>query len=184
MIFIHIVAAWFFADFVTGIFHWWEDRYLDESQSLEFFRGVATDNEQHHEKPTAMLLSTYWENMRSAAIFAAPVSAVLFWCGVPVWLWLGIGLTSFGNLIHRFSHTPKRQLPGWIRLLQRLGIFISHEHHDTHHRHENGRLVIPKWHASIAYCPMTNWVNPVLDFVHFWDGCEYVLRLFGIRTLT
>lgn len=41
---IQLFGAWLLADFVTGVFHWWEDRFLDENQSLEFFRGVATDN--------------------------------------------------------------------------------------------------------------------------------------------
>lgn len=178
---IEILVAWLLADFITGVVHWFEDRYLDESTSLEFLRGFATDNVQHHSKPTAMLLNTHWENMRSAAVFAWPVAGIAAWLGAPLWLWLALGLSSFGNLVHRFSHTPRRDLPRWIRGLQEFGLFISHEHHDSHHR-AMGRL-IPKRDAERAYCPMTDWVNPVLDRLRLWDWLETVLAGVGFKTV-
>ncbi|WP_149496206.1 fatty acid desaturase CarF family protein [Roseiconus lacunae] len=165
MIWIQILAAWLLADFITGVFHWFEDRYLDDTQSLEFARGLATDNQLHHERPTAMLLSTHWQNMRSAAIVAWPLAMLAWSMGAPVWFWLGLAFAAFGNLVHRFAHEPRRKLPRWIRGLQEFGLFISREHHDSHHR-EMGRL-IPKSRAAIAYCPMTDWVNPLLDRVQF-----------------
>lgn len=179
-ILLQLLAAWLLADFITGVFHWFEDQYLDTNTSLEFLRGVATDNIQHHEKPTAMLINSHWENMRSAAVFAIPAAGIAFWLGAPLWLWCGLGFTSFGNLVHRFSHTPKRNLPRWIRGLQEFGLFISHEHHDSHHR-AMGRL-IGKSEAMRAYCPMTDWVNPILDRLRFWSVVERAVAVLGIDT--
>tara|TARA_A100001391_G_scaffold14169_1_gene8230 strand:- start:586 stop:1149 length:564 start_codon:yes stop_codon:yes gene_type:complete len=178
---IHVAAAWLFADFVTGLFHWFEDRYLEGNQSFDFASGLASDNQLHHEKPTAMLLNTPWENMRSAAIFAWPLGIALAIFGAPLWLWLGISCTSVGNLVHRWAHTPRRQLPRWIRGLQEFGVFISPENHDLHHR-KHGRLVT-KSNAERNYCPMTDLVNPVLDAIRFWQLLEFSLRLIGVRTV-
>lgn len=178
---LQILAAWLLADFITGVVHWVEDRYLDGNASLEFARGVATDNVLHHDKPTAMLLNTRWENMRSAAIVAWPVAAIALLMGAPLWLWLGLALTSVGNLVHRFAHTPPRQLSRWTRGLQEFGLFISPGHHRTHH-YAMDRLVA-KRDAARAYCPMTDWVNPVLDRVGFWNRCERLLARCGIRPI-
>ena len=181
MICIQVAVAWLFADFVTGIVHWFEDRYMGPDQTIDFAAGVASDNQLHHDKPTAMLLNTPWENMRSAALFAWPIGLVLAICGSPLWLWLGITFTSLGNWVHRWAHTPRRQLPRWIRGLQEFGIFLSPENHELHHR-KNGQLV-SKGEAELSYCPMTDFVNPILDKIRFWQSMEASLRLLGIRTV-
>lgn len=180
MIALQILVAWLLADFLSGVVHWLEDRYLGE-RSLDFAQGIAADNQLHHERPTAMLLNSYWGNMRSGAYVAWPLGAMLWFAHAPLWLWAGVTLCAFGNLVHRFAHTPRVQLPRWIRGLQEFGLFISHAHHDTHHR-EEGRL-IPKTRASRAYCAMTDWVNPLLDRLRFGDRCETVLAWLGIRTI-
>lgn len=178
---LQLLIAWLLADFITGVFHWFEDRYLDGNASLEFARGVATDNVLHHDKPTAMLLNSKWENMRSAAVFAWPIAFFAWEFGAPLWLWLGLALTAFGNLVHRFAHTPYRQLPRWIRGLQEFGLFISRDHHATHHYAMGQRIT--KANAAQAYCPMTDWMNPILDRLRFWSGAERLAALFGIKTV-
>jgi hypothetical protein len=173
-----ILVAWLVADFYTGVFHWIEDRYMGEDMSIDFFHALSEDNALHHDKPTAMLLFTKWENMRTAAYFAWPVALVIAILGGPLWLVLSFVFVAFGSLIHRFSHTPRKKLPRWILFMQFIGLFISHTHHETHHR-QDGKLV-PKQEALIAYCGMTDWLNPSLDRVHFWARMEYLLSLFGI----
>jgi sterol desaturase/sphingolipid hydroxylase (fatty acid hydroxylase superfamily) len=179
--FITIVAAWLAADLLAGVFHWFEDRYLDETQSFEFLHGVANDNQLHHSKPTAMLLNTHWQNMASAAVIAWPIACVLGWMGFGAFWVLTIFFSSFANLVHRYSHEPRSNVPKWIRALQRIGLFCSKEHHDTHHRDEAG--LIPKSRAMVAYCVMTDWVNPILDYLRFWDRVENLLGVFGLKTV-
>lgn len=181
MLGLQIIAAWFLADFIAGIFHWIEDRYFDESHSLEFARGLATDNIVHHEEPTAMTRSTWWENMRSGAYAGWPLAVMTFGLGCPPVVWLTLFFTAFGNLVHRFAHIPKRELPRWIQGLQAFGIFISAGHHATHHFAMGQK--VSKATASRAYCPMTDWVNPVLDRVKFWLVCESALAAIGIKTV-
>ncbi|MFG0261014.1 MAG: fatty acid desaturase CarF family protein [Novipirellula sp. JB048] len=180
-IIVNVAIAWLFADFLTGAVHWIEDRYTAGDHSLDFVNSIASDNQLHHDKPTAMLLNTQWENIRSSAIVAWPIGIVLAVSGFPLWFWAGIMFTSIGNLIHRWAHTPRRQLPRWIRGMQEFGIFLSPENHDLHHR-KHGQLVT-KAEAERNYCPMTDFVNPALDACRFWQGLELMLRLVGIKTV-
>ena len=88
---------------------------------------------------------------------------------------------AFGNLVHRFSHTPVDQLPRWIRGMQEFGLFISHQQHDAHHR--SMKRLIPKHLAGYKFCPMTDWVNPILDRVEFWKSLERILTAIGIQPI-
>jgi ubiquitin-conjugating enzyme E2 variant len=181
IILVSILAAWLFADLVAGLFHWFEDRYLDETVTFEIFRGIATDNIQHHAKPTAMTLSTPFENCRSGIVFSIPVGLLFWYLDFPLWFWLGLLFSGFGNLIHRYSHIPYRKRGWFVRFMQWTGLFISEEHHDIHHRYM-GKLISKK-DSSRVYCPMTNWVNPIVDKVRLWAFLEKVLSILGMKTL-
>lgn len=181
MIATQILIAWLLADFITGIVHWIEDRYMDATHSLEFARGIATDNILHHDEPAAMCKNTPWENMRSAAVFAWPAGFAAWYCGAPLWLWLGLTFSAFGNLIHRFAHLPKRDVPRIIRAMQELGLFISAKHHATHHYAMGNKT--SKANANAAYCPMTDWVNPFIDRLRLWKWLEWALSWIGIKTI-
>ena len=174
----YILSCWLLADFLTGLFHWFEDGFLHGS-SIGFLGSIAADNELHHDKPTAMTLSTGWVNMRASAIVAWPLALASWRLGAPMLVWLTLFFASFGNLVHRWSHIPKRQLPFWIRAMQKTGLFISHEHHDAHHR--SMKRLIPKHLAGYKFCPMTNWMNPILDKMKFWDGLEWAFISVGFK---
>jgi ubiquitin-conjugating enzyme E2 variant len=177
---VQVLIAWLLADLVTGAVHWFEDKYLDPTQTLNFLTSVAADNDLHHRRPTAMTLSSGWDNMKSGAAVAWPVALVLWLCGAPLWLWLAAFFAGFGNLIHRWAHMPERKLPVWIRAMQATGLFITHDHHDTHHR--SMLRLIPKHLAGYRYCPMTNWVNPVVDYIGLWHRLEWLLYVCGLKT--
>ena len=173
MIALNVLAAWLLADFLTGLVHWWEDRILKPSR-IGFLNNILDDNELHHSKPTALTVYSYWQNINTSVIFTIPLSFAAFWIGAPVVVWLAIFFASFGNLVHRFAHEPQRKRPLAVRFLQFVGIFISHDHHFSHHYSAPGQ-VITKDETTWRYCPMTNWVNPVLDRVKFWRALEIVI---------
>lgn len=174
----HLIA-WLLADALTGFVHWFEDRYMSHF-SLNFLNSIAEENDLHHQKPTAMTLSSGWVNMKSGAAIGWPVAATLMLAGTPMIVWLVPFYAAFGNLVHRWSHVPKSKLPRWIRGMQEFGLFISHEHHDAHHR--SMAKLIPKELAGYKFCPMTDWVNPVLDGIKFWAGLEMIFSWFGLKT--
>lgn len=180
MIFLTILASWLIADFLTGLFHWFEDKFM-LGTTLQFLESIAEDNDLHHRKPTAMLMSTGWVNMRSSAVAGWPLAALLWWLGCPVIVWLAVFFATFGNLVHRWSHVPPRDLPRWIRGMQEFGLFMSREHHDLHHR--SMKRLIPKHLAGCKFCGMTDWLNPTLDAIRFWGGMEWLLCRMGLKTV-
>lgn len=168
-----ILLAWLLADFVTGIVHWAQDKLLNES-TFKFLNRVKADNELHHERPAAMLRGSWWENIDTSAPFLWPLGIVLIAAGCPPVVYLTVFFASIANIIHRFAHTPKAQLSMPVRLIQTTGLFISFDHHAKHHYDANG--VIKKENTTIRYCPMTNWLNPILDALHFFQFLEMAVR--------
>jgi ubiquitin-conjugating enzyme E2 variant len=57
----------------------------------------------------------------------------------------------------------------WVRALQRIGLMQSRGHHGVHHRAP----------YAIRFCPMTNYLNPVLDRMQFWRTVERALVACG-----
>lgn len=175
-----VLAAWLLADFLSGVVHWWEDRYLGQMQSFDFAAAIASDNDDHHRKPTAMLVHSPWENMRSGAVVAWPLALILWGIGCPTVVWLSVFFAAFGNLVHRYAHTPDRQLPEWVAFLQAIGIFSSPDQHRTHHYGPDG-LVADRENSMTAYCVITDFLNPLLDALRFWHTAEVMLRGIGVH---
>ena len=44
-------------------------------------------------------------------------------------------------------------------------------------------LIEPKVNAATHYCPMTNWLNPIIDKVGLWSKLEFTLSLLGFNAL-
>jgi plasmanylethanolamine desaturase len=176
-----VILAWLLADFLCGVIHWWQDRFLGEDQPLGFLRSMAEFNDLHHNKPTAMTRNSGWINMKFSFFVSTPIAFLLWALGMPIWLWLACFFCGYGNLVHRWAHLPKRRLNVFIRWMQRTGLFISRDHHAAHHRSMKG--LVPKHLSGYRFCPMTNWVNPILDSVRFWAFLEFVLDKMGIRTI-
>lgn len=177
---IKVLLAWLLADFITGLVHWFEDKYLDSSK-FAIIDDIAKNNDIHHEKPTAMLISSAWSNIKQSAYVAWPIAFLLFLLNAPFVIWLGVAFSSLGNLIHRWAHTPAKQLNLAIRIMQKTGLFISYREHDLHHR--SMLKLIPKYLAGYKYCTMTNYMNPLLDNIKFWDTLESSLSKIGIKTI-
>lgn len=165
MILLKIIAAWLMADFIAGIFHWFEDKVLLETTNIAWLETIRTDNGDHHRKPGAMLQFSIWENMKSSALVTWPLMVACLLVG---WYWLAMVLCfgAWANVVHRFAHMPRRRVPAWIRMLQRTGFFISDSAHHGHHFHR--KRVIPKEQTTGKYCVMSSWLNPVLDGIGFW----------------
>jgi hypothetical protein len=169
-----LLYAWLLADFISGLVHWAEDRVLLNETRFKFLNQIKADNDLHHKRPAALTQFSLWENINTSAYFAWPLALVLLLAGAPNVITLAVFFASFGNAVHRYAHMPKAKVPRLIRLFQRTGFFISFDHHTRHHFDENGR--IEKEDTTIRYCPMSNWVNPILDKVRFFYFLEWAIR--------
>lgn len=175
MFFLNVFAAWMLADFIAGMVHWWEDRILG-SPAEGFFAEVARDNSIHHINPELMGRHSPWESIKGHAWIAWLLSAISWALGAPLWFWLAFFFVSFGNLVHRYAHLPRNKVPTAIQFLQRTGLMISAAHHAGHHR--EGRKLIPKDRSIRRFCPMTDWLNPALDWIGFFSRLERLVRYF------
>ncbi len=119
-----------------------------------------------------MVRNSAWGNIRSTVVVVWPLALALFLAGVPTVIWLAVFFTAFGNLIHRWGHIPRRRLNPVIKMMQSTGLFISHTHHHWHHYDSQSR--VDKVDSRIRYCPMTSWLNPILDRVKFFGFLEYI----------
>lgn len=155
----YLISCWLLADFLSGLIHWWEDRY---ARTEWFLIGdlVAKPNELHHTEPNAFLKGSYWHRNWTTVLAAFPFFAFTFptiWCLVPLF-------ASQANEIHGWSH----QRCNWlIRAIQATGILQSPREHSAHH----------KAPYDCRYCVMSNWLNPFLDTFRFWTLLERAVAI-------
>lgn len=157
---LRVFSAWIMADFVSGVFHWWEDRYGVEDWPV-IGPLVVAPNILHHSEPTAFLrgsvITRNWTTFAPALAF----SSASWWLGSPWWALVG-AFVALANEVHAWAH-QKCSRP--IRGLQLLGILQSQEQHAAHHRNPFDR----------NYCVMSDWLNPWLSKVQFWTRLESVV---------
>jgi hypothetical protein len=165
-----ILLAWLLADFLSGIVHWAEDRRLTKETRWAFLNSLKADNDLHHASPAALTRLSWYQNLSTSLPFTAPLAALLMLIGAPAVIYLTLYFVGFANLIHRWAHEPRGKLPWPVLAIQSTGLFITFKHHWGHHADENG--LVTKEQASVRYCAMTNWLNPVLDRVGFWRLLE------------
>lgn len=170
-----LLYAWLLADFIAGVIHWAQDKLLvGQPSRFKIVNEIRADNVLHHDRPAAMLSFSYWDNISTSVIFAWPITTGMIFLDCRPVFYLAVFFSSFGNLVHRFAHLPKGKVSRPIRLLQATGLFISIKHHAAHHADENG--LIEKEDTTGRYCPMTNWLNPILDRIRFFQFLEYFFK--------
>jgi hypothetical protein len=145
-----VLAGWFLADLLGGVFHW----FVDHKASASFFltRAVVRDFREHHDDPLSMERYSRIPSLLLGLAGILPFAAAAVAAGLP---WLG-GTLVVGGLLtqhaHYYAHMPAP--PSWARLLQQLGVFISPEAHRRHHG---------DFHRS--YGVFNGWSHGVLDLI-------------------
>ena len=93
-------------------------------------------------------------------VLIAWLSGMLTW---HIWLFAFLGVNA--NQIHKWAHRTRRENGRFVTMLHKLRLLQSPQHHARHHTD-------PK---NSHYCTITNFLNPVLDTIRFWDGLEWLL---------
>jgi hypothetical protein len=148
-----LVIAWLLADFLSGFWHWLEDRYFEESWPL-IGKYIAKPNTLHHDQPRAFLDQGYWSRNWTTLLPAAVAFSIY-----PCWAFVFV---SQANEIHAWAHQRCNRI---IRAMQETGLIQSARHHAEHHRSP----------FDVKYCVMSDWLNPLLDTVGFWIALERLL---------
>jgi ubiquitin-conjugating enzyme E2 variant len=165
LLLIKFLATVVAADFVAGAIHWLEDAYVREDTPL-IGKYVARPNIVHHHYPRYMTRHNWWQTSADLVVVSA-ILVALAWCfGLLSWeVWVFAFLSANANEFHKWEHRTRKE-NGWlISFLQDIRILQTAKHHARHHTD-------PK---NSHYCTITNFLNPVLDGLRFWDGLEWLL---------
>jgi ubiquitin-conjugating enzyme E2 variant len=169
---LQIIIGFLLADFITGIFHWFEDTYLDYCINIPLLSTVSKDNALHHYFPRSIIGYSYFENIQISLYLVIIIAGIIFICNKKFMLrynYLFIVFFFFStiaNVIHRYSHMRECENHVVITLLQKTGILCSHEHHSIHHVNSDER-----------YCVITEFNNAILDRLYFWRALENIIYL-------
>ncbi|HEY8995368.1 MAG TPA: fatty acid desaturase CarF family protein [Lacunisphaera sp.] len=155
------------ADFVAGFVHWAEDAYFAENTPV-IGPHVIVPNIVHHHLPRYFTRLSWWESSKLLVLAGAILLAVAWPLGLMSWqLLLFVTVSINANEIHKMAHRTRAE-NGWlVSTLQDWGILQTARHHALHHAD-------PK---NTYYCPVTNYVNPLLEWADFWPRLEAFIEL-------
>ncbi len=170
-----MTGAWFItqillgiliADFLSGMFHWMEDRYGGPSWPI--VGRLIRMTVRHHKRPRRMVRSGFWRrNLPTMTISGSFGLAFLALGWINPLTLSGVIVGAFANEFHNWSHRRQSENGPFITALQHLGLIISPLEHARHHR---GR-------KNTHYCAITGWVNAPLERVRFWRKLEVFIRI-------
>lgn len=157
-----IIIGWIAADFISGVFHWFEDRYAQEDWPL-IGEYIAKPNNLHHADPSAFLNQGYWSRNSTTIVPAMIGLLVALSLNAPLWVIVSMLGVSQANEIHAWAHGRCNRV---IRAIQKTGVIQSPRSHAEHHKEPH----------DVGYCVMTEWLNPVLDGIRFWLAIEWLVE--------
>lgn len=171
LILLQAVGILLLLDFVTGILHWLEDSYCTE-KTLFLGSLVCSPNIIHHQEPRRFTKYSFiYRNSSTAAMALLIFLTVWMIFGISWHLVLFCSVGALCNEFHCWAHRSPKENGRFICWLHHLRILQTPRHHAMHHMDPKNR----------TYCVLTNFLNPVLDKLHFWRGTEMLLqKLFGL----
>lgn len=150
------------ADIISGFIHFAQDNIGSEKTPV--WGEIVKDGRKHHDEPLAFTRSSVWNRSKYAFIGSAIIFLIShFTLGPTIW---GISATIAGAVmieIQVWAHREKESTPRVIQALQWLGLMQSPRQHEPHHyQNADGSA------KQMAYCIITDWINPILDYFDFW----------------
>lgn len=170
--FINILNGYLAADFIMGVYHWIKDSYFGPYTPI-IGKKFIWNSRLHHVRPRYVVEFSNWD------LFSSSAKWTMLWMG-PLFLFTGLNpfmmslfaTISLNDVIHKYSHMLDHERPMWAIFMQKIYIFQSHDEHHLHH-------ITPH---EINYCPITPFLNVILEPLNFWKRLESVVEyLTGIK---
>ena len=165
-----ILGGLLLADFLTGLIHWFEDRFGDPDWPL--IGGAIKANHEHHHKPRAFLSSDFVRRNKEVFIVTLMVLGLFAAFGlINAFTVSAVGFGFFANEFHASAHRSAKENGALVAIIQSTGLMQSFTYHAHHHRGLK----------DCHYCVMTIYVNPVIDRLGIFRIAEQILKvLWGI----
>lgn len=164
------------SDFTSAIIHWIGDTWGSEQTPVlgpRFIRPFRF----HHAHPLDMLKSHFFTTNGDTALGTFPFLIAPFFMPLsnPVWGFIAVFCWALGgwgmwtSQFHQWAHM--KHPPRFAVILQRLGLIISPQHHNKHHK-------VP---YAANYCITAGWCDSLLACTRFFTGLEWIVtRLTGV----
>lgn len=170
MIVLQLLLCILLTDLLTGTIHWWEDAYGNPDWK---FLGakVVKPNIEHHRRPRSFLKHGFFKRIRLSLAIAVLLGTISWLLGCLVWqVAFCLLYGAMANEIHAMAHRSKKENGKLVTFLQWTGILQSRRMHGYHHSAP----------FDVNYCVLTNYLNPILNRIRFWEGLEWLIGRFGI----
>lgn len=149
-----VLVGWLAADFLTGAFHFFQDRYLKATWPI-VGKWIGEPNELHHRDPMAFTHGSFAQrNLEAIALSLALGAGWITLFGVSAGIVSAMVAGCLSTQIHLWAHKP-RSAPKFVKALQQAGVFQSPAGHARHHRPP----------STNSYCIVTDWLNPFINLV-------------------
>jgi len=160
----------FAIDFVSGLIHWAEDTFGSASNPI-YGKWIVEPNTLHHEQPAAFISKTWWQSSWDLSLVSGLIVLVFYLNDHLSWhVVLFAFLGANANQLHKYAHMSPLNVPVLVRFFQNIGLFQKAKHHALHHQGQK----------NSAYCVITPYLNPVLDYIYFWRFLENItVPIFG-----
>lgn len=129
------VTSWILADLGSGILHWSVDNYGNGKTPI--MGGIIAAFQGHHSAPWTITERGFCNNVyKLCTPFGIVPMAVIAAVAGPFTTFFMTFFCIFEILsqeFHKWSHMLKSQTPGWVNVLQKLGLTVSRKMHAQHH---------------------------------------------------
>ncbi len=171
------VVGYLAADLVSGLVHWFCDRFFEEDSPV-IGAVLIHPFREHHRDPLAMTRHGFLELTGNSCLGLLPVLGAAWWWGAPaegaaaVFAYgalLVFALAAFAtNLFHKWAHALR--VPPAVAWLQDRHVILPASAHIVHHRAG----------YSGAYCVTAGWMNGWTDSWGVFRRLERVLCAAGV----
>lgn len=173
-----IVSSWVAADFGSGVLHWSVDNYGNGRTPI--MGNIIAAFQGHHSAPWTITYRGFANNVWKLCIpFGVPTVAAITYLAGPQNPMVSLFFAVFcfteimSQEFHKWSHQTKKEVPGWVNILQDIGISIGRVPHAKHH--------IAPYDGN--YCIVSGTCNTALDHSGFFRWLEHqVYKINGVES--
>lgn len=173
-----VIASWILADFGSGVFHWSVDNYGNGRTPV--MGNIIAAFQGHHSAPWTITHRGFCNNVWKLCVpFGLPTVAAITYLAGPENPMVSLSSSIFcfteimSQELHKWSHQTKKEVPGWVNIMQDLGISIGRVSHSKHH-------TAP---YDGNYCIVSGLCNEALDNSGFFRRMEHIVyKMNGVES--